>query len=269
MARVNHVWLKDNDMRAQEDYNSLFYELDSDTEDKSTQWDFCRPLQHSDFPNQPSNPNSEKLEDMSRLEGTEGPNRLLGTETIQPSDSRLTDATSHKIAASPESLSSSLAKDLSSIPKIPLNRNTRRRLAREIAEVYHSISSDPSMSKPLVELKKHQARPPGCSFLGSQAAQVPATFNSMDKNLAKVIVDSGSDITLISQKLLTEMLAQVKLRQGQKINLVQVTGNASISGYVDIDLDFPTPDGPVKINVKAYALRLSWEMISQINIQFR
>ena len=110
------------------------------------------------------------------------------------------------------------------------------------------------MSKLLVELKKHQDQPPGCSFLGSQATQVPTTFNSIDKNLAKVIVDSGSDITLISQKLLTEMLAQVKLRQGQKINLVQVTGNASISGYVDIDLYF-TPDGLVKINVEAYVVK--------------
>ena len=35
MARVNHVRLEDDDMRAQEDYNSLFYELDSDTEDKA------------------------------------------------------------------------------------------------------------------------------------------------------------------------------------------------------------------------------------------
>ena len=111
------------------------------------------------------------------------------------------------------------------------------------------------MTKPLVELKKHQARPPGCSFLGSQATQVPATINSIDKNLAKIIVDSGSDITLISQKLLTKMLSQVKLRQGQKINLVQVTGNASISGYVDIDLYFHTPDGPVKINVEAYVVK--------------
>src|SRR6202167_3080092 len=242
MARVNLVRLEDDDVRAQEEYDSLFYELDSNTEGESTQRDFCRPLQRSDFPNQPSNPNSEKLEDMSRLEETEGPNRLLGTETIQPSNSCLTDATSHKIATSPELLSSSLAKDLSLIPKIPLNRNTRRCLARKIVEVYHSISSDPSISKPLVELKKHQARPPGCSFLGSQATQVPATINSIDKNLAKVIVDSGSNITLISQKLLIKML-------------VQVTGNASISGYVDIDLYFHTPDGPVKINVEAYVVK--------------
>jgi hypothetical protein len=32
MARVNHVQLEDNDMRAQEEYDSLFYELDFDAE---------------------------------------------------------------------------------------------------------------------------------------------------------------------------------------------------------------------------------------------
>jgi hypothetical protein len=111
------------------------------------------------------------------------------------------------------------------------------------------------MSKPLIELKKHQARPPGCSFLGSQAAQFPATINSVNKNIAKVIVDSGSDITLISQKLLTKMQNLAKLKQGQKINLVQVMGNASILGYVNIDLYFHTPDGLVKINVEAYVVK--------------
>ena len=63
MARVNLVRLEDDDVRAQEEYDSLFYKLDSDTENELTQQDFCRPLQRSDFPNQPSNPNSEKLED--------------------------------------------------------------------------------------------------------------------------------------------------------------------------------------------------------------
>src|ERR1700677_2139032 len=184
-------------------------------------------------------------------------------ETIQPSDSRFTDATSHKITGCSRPLSSNLAKDLSSILKIPLNWNTRRCLAKDIAKIYHSISNNPSASKLLVELKKHQARPPGCSFLGSQAAQVPATINSVDTNLSKVIVDSGSDITLISQKLLTEMQNLAKLKQGRKINLVQVTGNASISGYVDIDIYFHTPNGPVKINVEAYVVKgmstLFWE----------
>jgi hypothetical protein len=70
-----------------------------------------------------------------------------------------------------------------------------------------------------------------------------------------VIVDSGSDITLISQKSLIEMQNPAKLKQGQRINLVQVTGNTSISGYVDIDLYIHAPDGPVKINAKAYVIK--------------
>jgi hypothetical protein len=37
--------------------------------------------------------------------------------------------------------------------------------------------------------------------------------------------------------------------------LVQVTRNTSISGYVEVDLYFHTPDGPVKINVEAYVVK--------------
>jgi len=109
-------------------------------------------------------------------------------------------------------------------------------------------------SKPLVELKKYLAQPPGCSFLGAQATQV-VTINPLESNLTKVIVDSGSDITLISFKSLLEMQNPPKIRQGQRINLVQVTGNTSISEYVEIDLYFHTPGGPVKINVEAYVVK--------------
>ena len=101
--------------------------------------------------------------------------------------------------------------------------------------VHHSNSNNPSSSTPPIELKQHQAQPPGCSFLGSQATQVLATGSFLNKNLTNVIIDSGSDITLISQKLLSKIQTLIKLRQGQQVNLVQVMGNASISGYVDID----------------------------------
>ena len=125
-----------------------------------------------------------------------------------------------------------------------------------------------------MELRKHQAQPPGCSFLGSQATQVPATINFLDKNLTKVIIDSGSDITLILQKSLSEIQTLIKLRQGQQVNLVQVMGNVSISGYVNIDLYFRTPDGPVKINIAAYVVKgmstpLILGIISQISIQYQ
>ena len=95
----------------------------------------------------------------------------------------------------------------------------------------------------------------GCSFLGAQATQVMATINSLESNLTKVIVNSGSDITLISFKLLLKMQNPLKIRQGQRINLVQVTRNAFISGYVEVDLYFHTPDDPVKLNDKAYVVK--------------
>jgi len=78
-----------------------------------------------------------------------------------------------------------LAKDLTSTQKIPLNRNSRRRLARDIAKVHYSITHTSLNSKPLVELRKYLARPPGCSFLGAQATQVIATINSLESTHPK------------------------------------------------------------------------------------
>jgi hypothetical protein len=47
----------------------------------------------------------------------------------------------------------------------------------------------------------------------------------------------------------------VKSPKGQRINLVQVIRNTSICGYVEVDLYFHTPEGLVKINVKAYVVK--------------
>jgi len=52
MARVNYIQLESNDIRAQEDYNNLFYNLESEAKEESNLQDFCRPLQCSDLPTQ-------------------------------------------------------------------------------------------------------------------------------------------------------------------------------------------------------------------------
>ena len=155
LARVNCIQLEDNNLRAQEDYDNLFYESESDSEDDTDQQYFCRPLQHSDLPNQLSKPNSESLEETPSLEGTKGINLPLGVEITQPSDSNSLDTNSFKVDLALEPSFSS--RDLSMTPKIPLNRNTPRCLAQEIAKVHHSISNNSPGSKPLVELRKHQA----------------------------------------------------------------------------------------------------------------
>ncbi|OJT11428.1 Retrovirus-related Pol polyprotein from transposon 297 [Trametes pubescens] len=67
--------------------------------------------------------------------------------------------------------------------------------------------------------------------------------------------DSGSDITLISQRTLSQLVNVPRIRNGQKVRLVQVTGNATITGYVPLDLYFETQGGVVKMNIEAYVVK--------------
>jgi hypothetical protein len=80
------------------------------------------------------------------------------------------------------------------------------------------------------------ARPPGCSFRGAQPTEGLATVNGLNVDPMKVIVDSGSDITLMSQKALDKVSRPLKLKGGQDIEFIQVTGKASISGLVTLNL---------------------------------
>jgi hypothetical protein len=96
------------------------------------------------------------------------------------------------------------------------------------------------------------ARPGGSSFLGSKATEAHATVGSLTADPIIIIVDTGSDITLISRKTLAALSHPAKTKQGHNVNLIQVTGNISIDGYVNLDLFFHTEDGPVKLNVDAY-----------------
>ena len=61
-ARVNFVQLSPEEIRAQDEYDTLYYELDSKEETGSgIQSDFCRPLQSSDFPTQHDHPIVKQL----------------------------------------------------------------------------------------------------------------------------------------------------------------------------------------------------------------
>jgi hypothetical protein len=106
-----------------------------------------------------------------------------------------------------------------------------------------------------IELKKLMAQPPGCVFLGSQATQTMVTVGGRDSDAMKVIVDSGSDITLISQSCMEKLSCKLKLKGGQKIELIQVTGRSSISRFVDLELFFHSNNGPVQINIEAYVVK--------------
>jgi hypothetical protein len=63
------------------------------------------------------------------------------------------------------------------------------------------------------------AQPPGCSFLSATAAHVLVNINLVTENHSDIIINSGSDITLISMKTLNALLEIPKIKRGQKLIL--------------------------------------------------
>jgi hypothetical protein len=97
-AQVNLIQLEDNDLPAQEDYDNLFYKLDSDSEEGSSDiLDFCEPLQRPDLPIQHANPSMIKLEDVSSLEGTKNSSEFLGTNNSPVPDLNSSEVHLHNI----------------------------------------------------------------------------------------------------------------------------------------------------------------------------
>ena len=227
----------DPDIEALNAYDDLYYELDSNNESENESQDFHEPLQSSDWHLQ------IKSEDESRLEGNQEK-----VTTLAPKSSETFHAVTQKPALH-------LGQDLTNSRKFLLNQAMRRNLARNISKVYHTISRTEDPEAPLVELHKYMARPPGCSFLGASAAHVLVSVNSLTENPSDIIINSRSDITLISEKALGNLLEALKIKKGQKINLVQVMGKASISGYVELELYFCTREGLAKIKVEVHIVR--------------
>ena len=123
----------------------------------------------------------------------------------------------------------------------------------------------------LIVLPKLMERLKGCSFIGSKPSIVTASLGHTQGPKTEVIIDSSSNITLVSQKTIAKMQTPPKEHTGKKVTLSQVTAKTSIQSYMDLPLFFATNEGPVQVNIEAYVVKgmttpSSWETTSQINI---
>ena len=66
---------------------------------------------------------------------------------------------------------------------------------------------------------------------------------------SSVIIDSGSNISLISSQLISQIQPPLKIK------ISQVTSRSSTNEYINIDLYFDTEDGPVGLNLEAYVVK--------------
>ena len=107
----------------------------------------------------------------------------------------------------------------------------------------------------IIQLSKSAGWPPGTHFLGATPCQAPIRLMSITGTKSSVIIDSGSNISLISSQLIPQIQPTPKIKTGQKIKISQVTGWSSTDEYVNIDLYFDMEDGPVKLNLEAYVVK--------------
>ncbi|TFY53682.1 hypothetical protein EVJ58_g9320 [Rhodofomes roseus] len=222
IARANLALLNEDELEDERDYEDTYYGLDSEDEQ-----DFHKSLQTTE-------PSEVVLKPEQTKDGVES---ALEGESITATVNHVSVNEAH-------------ANNIFS----GINRKGRRQMARQW-KTTHPLPNEENDSGKVLELKKELARPPGSSFLGSSATKLSAFLGPQEPETVEIVVDSGSDITLVSAKTLEAMKVPPKLKTGQKINLVQVTGKAKISGYAPMDLMFNTPSGKLKVPVEAYVVK--------------
>ncbi|KAF8751098.1 hypothetical protein RHS01_08806 [Rhizoctonia solani] len=95
-------------------------------------------------------------------------------------------------------------------------------------------------------------RPPGTAFFGSKATIIKGWLQTNNGPKKRITFDSGSEITLINESILKTLDPSPRVRIGQKLKLIQVTGNSSLSQYISLPIIFDTEQGLVKMIVEAY-----------------
>ena len=105
----------------------------------------------------------------------------------------------------------------------------------------------------LIELTPRAARPSGTYFLGARNLMFDAhPFDSRNSKM-RIILDSGSDITLISADQYKLLPDRPPKKEGRTIEIKQVSGELQIHQYVQLTLIIPTAEGPVQLSgLEAY-----------------
>ena len=107
----------------------------------------------------------------------------------------------------------------------------------------------------VITLEPVKGRPPGTTFLGAQPSKAMVRLNSPTGLSTQIVIDSGSNITLVSSKLLEKMNPSPKPKEGQNIKINQVTGRSSTTQYVTLNIYFETKPKPVSLKLEAYIVK--------------
>jgi hypothetical protein len=87
---------------------------------------------------------------------------------------------------------------------------------------------------PILQCIKRHTKPPGQSSKGVMALNTWGKLGLMRDENVQLRLDSGADITLISEDCYKRLCNPPKLRQGMKLKLWALTNNVCIIGYINL-----------------------------------
>ncbi|KAB5587726.1 hypothetical protein CTheo_8833 [Ceratobasidium theobromae] len=152
----------------------------------------------------------------------------VGSQEIQ---STLEETTLAEMGAQDASSVSSnfISSTLPILPKLP----SRKHLAKQL-KLASSCSMNIKVGEELIP-KRLMSQPPGTAFFGCKTTIIQGWIQSQEGPKQDVTFNSGSEITLINERLLKTLKPEPRIKTGQHLKLIQVTG-------------------PVKMLVKAYVV---------------
>ncbi|QRV90335.1 Retrovirus-related Pol polyprotein from transposon [Ceratobasidium sp. AG-Ba] len=138
------------------------------------------------------------------------------------------------------------------VNRLPTRRSWRKQYKLQQVKSHQSLGYTP-IGKRLV-LRRVMSRPPGTAWMGTKSSIVKGRLGNLCPDF-EITFDSGSDITLISQKKWESLKPVPPKRKGSKIKIIQVTNNCFINEFITVPLVFNTKEGPVEMLVEAYVVK--------------
>ncbi|KJA21721.1 hypothetical protein HYPSUDRAFT_140105, partial [Hypholoma sublateritium FD-334 SS-4] len=111
-------------------------------------------------------------------------------------------------------------------------------------------------AKPIVAAVKMKELPEGLGSLGAQALTIKAKLHTIDSKEFEVRLDSGANITLMSEEFYDSISGLPQLKEGLRMKLYHLTGNAKVLGYMRTTLFVEATDGSIiSFELEAYVVR--------------
>ncbi|KAJ7878923.1 hypothetical protein B0H13DRAFT_2346315 [Mycena leptocephala] len=131
-----------------------------------------------------------------------------------------------------------------------------RRQIRKAARVAELSSQVTPEGVTIHEARKGRQLPDGLGSLGARALHVKVRVGSLANEEIRGRLDSGADITLMSEEFWESIPDIQKPREGIRMKLYHLTGQAKVLGYVRTTLYMVSKEGDVvSFELEAYVVR--------------